>query len=904
MGTTWKRFVSVVLTSVLLAQGAVAGSDDLRPFEAPDLDAAALRALLTEKAADLSTDGDVASKSGTVVVCARGTADERTAVAKDLADQIAKGREAMKAVGWSVPAKAPSLTFIRVRVTGAAPLRVFSDDGTAVVVREGDSARKVEPPTPPTRPDGPALVRDVVLAGNRARVWAQSVAEPPQRPAVPEVAAARTVAALVPKGSAPAWLTDGLTRWVESKITGRPCVSTSHVCKSWVTPTPATLETLAAARGGAPVSGSAFLGRFVGVLLEGRADGGTKFFELARATGTLDAALQANFGKSLAQVIAAAAPAPAGDVPSAAPAAPPAFTCDDAGTILCPACAGNGRFDVACTECAGTTATSCPACSGITECQNCVRGWVRFEGGDKKRCKVCAGGKTRCMACSGSLKAPCKSCKGLGKVGRACIACASGRMPCPAASAPADRPPCRWCAGPKQPVACDGCDGAGFLGCGQCSGTLRWVCDGCEGTGEVQMVYEDGTTASASKCKGCDGKGFVKCDECKNGKLPCAPCSGAGRKDPDPKDCTACGGESTLPAPDASLLRPRSEPLTKDEADAQQAMLDRAIDSLLTCRRQTNGPFSLRKLRRGATDVAMQLEESTPFANAMALWTLAVAGRGKDDPELSGAWKALREDAATLVAGTDGYVGAQAASLTLRALVMGGEDVKGPLIKGLIDRILKGQHADGLWGGDLLDLKEETDLLDSLFVVEGLRTARLKGAKIPGAVWNKTLRGATAHLEGRTLSGKTEWLTGTTVASAVALVVMAKEGSLGSRATAFDYREMPPVKRGIAWLDRHFDIIQEPCFASGVKSPRSSDAGYMAWLFSIQRLGMLLSTDELGGERWYARGVRHLKSVQYRDGSFEERSPTALNGALRTTSGAILFLLRATPPITNSSDDE
>ena len=166
------------------------------------------------------------------------------------------------------------------------------------------------------------------------------------------------------------------------------------------------------------------------------------------------------------------------------------------------------------------------------------------------------------------------------------------------------------------------------------------------------------------------------------------------------------------------------------------------------------------------------------------------------------------------------------------------------------------------------------------------------------------LRAATTNLEGRALSAKSDYLTGTSVASAVAMVIMAKEGTLGARAAEFNYVEFAPVKRGMAWLDRNFDLVHQPIFSHGAKSSRDSDAGFAAWLFAVQRLGMLLNVEELGGQRWYANGVRHLKSIQYADGSFEEQGPSAVNGPVRTTSSVLLFLLRSTAPITNSDDDE
>jgi prenyltransferase beta subunit len=75
-------------------------------------------------------------------------------------------------------------------------------------------------------------------------------------------------------------------------------------------------------------------------------------------------------------------------------------------------------------------------------------------------------------------------------------------------------------------------------------------------------------------------------------------------------------------------------------------------------------------------------------------------------------------------------------------------------------------------------------------------------------------------------------------------------------------------------------------------------AGFAADLFAIQRLAMLLNIDLLAHERWHTTGARYLRSLQLKDGSFEEMGSDALNGPVRTTCTALLFLARATPPVT------
>lgn len=890
-----RGFVIACALAALVSGPADAGAadDDLSEFESPTASTAALRSLLDEDGPTLP-HSSFATRSGDVAWCSRDDAKVRGELGAQVRGVLVQCADVLRGLGWNLPDTLPALTVVRVRVSGAPPSVVVSSDGRTVLIRENDVVRVVEPARPPTRPDGLPLERDAVAACNRARVWASALAASRRSVSVADVAAARIVRWAVPGSGVPPWFVEGLVAWTASRVASGP--DASHVCRGWSAPATSAVEPVLAAAAVPPAAARPFLGRLIGVLVAGRTDVPQRMSDLMKSPTPADAALTRSFGRPLAEVVAAANA-------QATPATLGA-TCDEAGTIACTACGGGGRHDLACPECGGSGNVCCPACQGVDSCVNCEDGWVHFNVGKKKKCKFCTAGRTKCLACTGSLKAACRACSGSGRTSRACLACRAGRVACPEGGVSAADPvPCAWCADAKIVVNCDDCGGAGYAGCGNCLGTRRMLCDECIGTGEIRMVYTDGTIASATKCADCGGRGFSACDECTTAKSPCAPCAGKGRGTRDAGSCRACGGAGTLPLAEPSLLRVRSADLTDEEIEAQKSMVDGALAFLVGCRARTGEPFALRKLRRGSDGAPRALMEPSAFANAMVLWTLATAGRGKDDPELAGAWRVLYVKANEFAAGTEEDMGSQAAGLTLRALLSGGEDPRGPTVRALVERIVKAQHPTGFWGTGLVDPKDPDDALDTLFVAESLRLARLRGAAVPGVVWQKLYRAACALLDSRTLSPKNDWLLGGDVASGVALVIMAKEGSLGSKATAYDYAALPQVKKGMAWLDRHFDIAREPQFSRGARCPGTSDAGYMAWLFSVQRLGMLLKTEELGGERWYASAIRHLRTLRYKDGSFEERSAFALNGPVRTTCAVVLFLLRATPPITDSGDD-
>jgi len=905
---TWNRRIrgtgvlALVAACALLARGpapdARGEGDDFAVFKETASTTEALLDALNANAEALTTSPGAAA-SGPVTVC--GPADP--AAMKSLADEIAgmlkRGAEALVAAGFTAPPSLETpLVVVRVRARNAATLVLASTDGNKLFVREGEAGRVVAPPTPPGRGDGFAIVRDAVAASNRARVWAWAQSSPSQTTSLSSFAAARLARDFAPADAKSPWVADALAAWVEAQAS--PDAAPRHSCRAWAAPTADALAKQLAA-GRPPAGARPFLVRFMGALLAGAREVPKAVATLARTPAALDVAVPEAFGKKLADVLAAAGP-------GVSRGASDPMACDETGTITCAVCKGVGKVELACQDCAGVGAICCPSCLGSDSCAECTGGWVVYEGGKKVKCRLCTGGKTHCMACGGSLKAPCKSCNGTGRSTWPCPArCAAGRLPCPASgAAPEATPACPWCADTKLQSACTACLGASYAGCRECWGTLRNTCGECGGTGETRMVYKDGTTASASKCAACDGKGFSKCDKCSGaGKLACATCGGKGRLPRDTANCPLCGGQKRFAPPGWNLLRAHFEPFTKEELDAHQDMLARAVKFLLTCDQTKSGAFALRKERKGRNDLPAQaLESPTLFSNAFCLWTLAIAGQPMDDPKFARARDKLRADAQAIADGTAEYKGSQATGLALRALVSMGEGVTSPLVKSLVEKLAKAQHGDGLWGDSLDDPKDPGDAFDTLFVAESLRLARIRGVKVFG-VWTKLLRAATQHLDSHALSAKSDWLIGTDVASSIALVIIAKEGTLGSKATSFDYESIASVKRGMAWLDRYFDVKHEPKFSRGARrADPTDDGGYMAWVFSIQRLGMLLSTEELGGERWYPTASRFLKSVQFPDGSFEERSTRALNGPVRTTCGAILFLLRATPSITNGKDDE
>jgi hypothetical protein len=876
---------------LIAATGVALGEDDSGSESEPSsweaLEASGLdgSALAERAAAALPALSDDSSTHEMVTVYDR-VEPGRVERAKQVSAAMDRAIETLRALGMEASLPEATVVVLRTRDPGAVASTSAVSPGVIVLRERGETAPAVSAEVP-KRYDGPPLLRDWVLAGDAIRVEGGS--RPTAGPGSRSFALARhAVGGWEGSGGAPAWLLDGVAALVEERAFPEGKTSPFHVCGDQ------GFSRLADLLDGSRPS-SAGRVRLLGRVLESLATAEPAAFaqRLAAAAAASDAAaaFSTAFGRA------------ADEAHEGVTKALGRPSCEG-GRAPCPLCRGTKTVEAACPVCAGLGAVGCPSCGATSDCPSdtCIAGWHHYvDSGKKSRCKYCANGVVKCRACSNQGRAPCKACGGGGRATVPCPGCGGeGRVACGEAKAAAETPACPWCAaGTTLRRACEGCGGAGYAGC-DCGGTTRVLCR-CGGTGERRMVYEDGTAASATTCDSCEGNGFRRCGECQNGKSRCA-CGGAAVLPPGASSCPLCEGDQRLPT--AARSRERLSLLLGRPTAADVArngeMVAKAVRFLLQCR-DDSGAFVLMHFRPPGKTELVPLEEPTLFSNADVLWSLAVAGIGRDDERVRKAWAFLDEKAGEIV-GTKADAGTQAASLALRALVAGGEPAKSPLVRGLVDRLCAAQRPDGLWGETLLST-EKGDPYSALYAVESLRLAAAAGARVPGETWSRAFGGAVAAAAAMSGSKKKDYATGTGVASATALVVMAKAGTLGSKAGSLDaYRSIPAVQKGLAWLDRHFDVREEPVVSAGARVPDRSDRGYAAYLYAIQRLAGLLSIDVLAGERWHATGSRHLATLQREDGSWEESGRGRLNGPVRTTTSAVLFLLRATPPLTSTGN--
>lgn len=831
-------------------------------------------------------DGGLGPVAGTgatfdeVEVFARDEAD-RQPLAEKVGMAVEKAKEALSAAGLELEGF-DRLSILWGRAKTGPSGAALSPSGTRIYWRERTTALA---PAPEVRrpPDGPPTFRAAVAASDRVLAAFDDALTKARSKAGPGSLSNAVARALLRHvtlpDSTPPWLREGLVAWLEGVAFPDALEVPLHACGG-VASTTAFLSPQAR-----PTAAQARLaGILVTAALSGASDAPTRVARLSSAGADAGKVLAEMIGGDPAAIVTAAVKKGGGERPR----------CEASGTVACPFCKGSRKLDVACGVCQGLGNLTCPSCDGDSHCAapGCCDGTqVRTDG--LYDCKACDGtGWGDCRTCFDKPRFPCKVCGGSGKSSRECLVCrGKGRVPCPDGGEveDVDATParCPWCYDPNVHIGCGRCFGSGFSGCRTCLGTGQVACPECHGLG----------------CAKCGRKGSRPCPNGQGWKIPCTACAGKGTASADPDACHACSGVRT--AVDATLARARARKrslgIDADLRAKNAEVVGKAVRFLLSCVAATD-EFALRQQRWIPTGALGKLGKPTFYSNAEVLSALLSSRVGPDRPEVSKALKELRGNVRSLLEGTlpRAEIHVQSVSLALRALVAAADEADRPLVEGLVKRLVSAQRPTGHWADDL-DAKEPGDAYASLYAVESLWLASRMGYAVPSETWSRAYTAASKITSAIPKSMRKDgWLTGTDVASSAALIVLAKAGSLGARAKNLDeYRSLPQVAQALAWLDRHFELAHEPTVVSGARvRPGGGDGGWAAWLYALERLARLLSIEEFGGRRWYPEGCGMLAELQYADGEFEEKRRGRMNGPVRTTTSVLLFLSRATPPLT------
>ncbi len=203
------------------------------------------------------------------------------------------------------------------------------------------------------------------------------------------------------------------------------------------------------------------------------------------------------------------------------------------------------------------------------------------------------------------------------------------------------------------------------------------------------------------------------------------------------------------------------------------------------------------------------------------------------------------------------------------------------------------------------NMKAKGDLSNAQFAVLGLKACADAGIEIPKLTWEGALRYflKTQNQDGGWgyyFAGMKDKSYASMTSAGVCSVAICRAG-LRVR----DPLKDPAVQAGLNWLGQNFKA-DENAFAtkSHVADP---ERWLYYYLYSIERAGRIAGVEELGRKKWYPIGAEFLLKSQKADGSWWTGLPGVqwkAAGDIETadTCFAILFLTKATPPLTISED--
>lgn len=198
-----------------------------------------------------------------------------------------------------------------------------------------------------------------------------------------------------------------------------------------------------------------------------------------------------------------------------------------------------------------------------------------------------------------------------------------------------------------------------------------------------------------------------------------------------------------------------------------------------------------------------------------------------------------------------------------------------------------------------LEMKVNGDISNTQFAVLALKACADAGIEIPKETWSGALAFVQVNQNpdggwGYCYGGEKDPASYASMTCAGVTTMAVCRHALGHKDVAKD----TPVKVALSWLGKTFRADKN----ANVENGHITDPGrwLFYYLYSIERTGMILGLDSIGKEKWYPAGAKHLLAQQKEDGSWwtgalpkaEEMDVTA------DTCFAILFLTRATPPLT------
>ncbi|MEE8104062.1 MAG: hypothetical protein V3T86_00850 [Planctomycetota bacterium] len=204
------------------------------------------------------------------------------------------------------------------------------------------------------------------------------------------------------------------------------------------------------------------------------------------------------------------------------------------------------------------------------------------------------------------------------------------------------------------------------------------------------------------------------------------------------------------------------------------------------------------------------------------------------------------------------------------------------------------QNINGLWRYGARQ-PNNADSSATQFVLLGLRSASQAGYPVPVSVWSKALKGLrTFKADGGFAYRKGQKPSDGMTAANLASMLICKEQIELAGQTAPGWVD-GAVKNGLEWLGTRFDVARN-------EGPHEGGRYHYYYLYTIERLADMLGKKEIGGKDWYVRGAKLLLANQDASGAFADPSCMNPKDTLGTCF-ALLFLKRATPPVSTGGGD-
>lgn len=197
------------------------------------------------------------------------------------------------------------------------------------------------------------------------------------------------------------------------------------------------------------------------------------------------------------------------------------------------------------------------------------------------------------------------------------------------------------------------------------------------------------------------------------------------------------------------------------------------------------------------------------------------------------------------------------------------------------------------------------DISNTQFAILGLKACADAGIEVPKDTWVAALAYIlnTQNSDG----GWGYYFAGKQDSCSYAAMTCAGVASIAicrHALAAKDVSKEAAVRAGMLWLGRTFT----PEKNANVENSTTADSlrWHYYYLYSIERVGQIMKVETLGKQKWYPAGARFLLDKQKKDGSWwtgvEGEWKAAGDIETADTCFGILFLTRATPPLTATED--